>query len=531
MAEMKIMDSVIPFKCDNPDCGKVYDQDSFAKAIVLWGFMILFSEENETALVGLTCTDCKKTSLNKYWASEGIGFLYGMWRYLKENGLVGSDIEFRNGWFGKYFSAQHLIESELIDGPWPNTDPKDKIVYSIPQDITLEKYSKKLNNSIPFTLIEDDIPEVLEIENGQSYKAILRTVPNPGRISNGDFNDYGIDRILLNPDHETINTVLTSLIEPNYSLYEPEYEKNPIAPEFPKTTWHRKDLTAEEENQLLDQNSLLVEERDGFELSPYSWKRKSFQDNVDNFLNDSRRIRNKVDCEQIVVNRLINKYARILYGGPQSFEEARTLLREVVEMEEADTPLSYIIDEEDIPDPTAPELVWYIDGGKLMDRWNMTANEILNLIRSRILFAHDSISSKKVTNNSLKPKFVAGLTMGNVDQQKLAMQRLQFNQAFIEDFEKKYPEIKARLQYNDQTVAVPSRKMTPKELLQENLRELAKKMRAQNPEMTFISFTKTKEYDDCIKGYEDLLPTTERGLRNWFKEVGFDPKSGRRPGT
>jgi hypothetical protein len=111
------------------------------------------------------------------------------------------------------------------------------------------------------------------------------------------------------------------------------------------------------------------------------------------------------------------------------------------------------------------------------------------------------------------------------------MQRLQFNQALIKDFEKKYPEIKARLQYNDQTVAVPSRKMTPKELLQENLRELAKKMRAQNPEMTFISFTKTKEYDDCIKGYEDLLPTTERGLRNWFKEVGFDPKSGRRPGT
>jgi hypothetical protein len=531
MAEMKIMDSVIPFKCDNPDCGKEYDQDSFAKAILLWGFIILFSEENETALVGLTCTDCKKTTLNKYWASEGIDFLYGMWRYLKENGLVESDIEFRNGWFGKYYSAQHLIESDLIDRPWPNTDPKDKVVYSIPQDITLEKCSKKLNDSIPFTLIEDDIPEVLEIENGQRYKAILRTVPNPGRISNGDFNDYGIDRILLSPDHETINTVLTSLIKPNYSLYEPEYEKNPISPELPITTWHRKDLTEEEENQLLDQNNLLVEERDGFELSSYSWKRKSFQDNVETFLGESRRIRNKVDCEQIVVNRLINKYARILYGGPQSFEEARNLLREVVEMEEADPPLSYILDEEDIPDPTEPELVWHIDGGKLMDRWGMTANEIINLIRYRILFAHDVITARVVKYGTLHPKLIAGLTMGDINQQKLSMQRLQFNQKLIEKIEKKYPEIKARLQVNAQTVAVPSRKMTPKELLQENLRELANKLLAENPAMTFTSFIKTKEYKECIKGYENLVPKTERGVRYWLDESNFDPKSGRRPGT
>lgn len=530
MADMKILDSVLPFKCDNPDCGKEYDQEKFAKALSFWGFIYLTDDDNEAALVGLTCTKCKKTTLKKYWASIGLEFVFSLWKHLKDNGLIGSSITFGNAWCGKYYSAQHLIESGIIDGPLPNTDSKNTATYSIPQDVTLEEYTKQLNKALPFSLIEEDIPHVLDIENRLGYKSIFRTLPNPG-ANMADNIDYGIDSILLEPTHEKANAILCGLLKPNYHLYSKIFKENKDYSEFPLVSWQRRELPEEEEKPLLAQNDLGVEEYEGFLTSPLSWQRKSFQDNVEAFLDDLKGIRNRVDCEQIFVNELINKHGRVLYAAPKSLEEARSGLEEWAEMENAESWEEYILGENNVADPSDGIPVRYINGGRLMDKWGVGGHEIIKMIQDKGLVAHDSVRSRIVSSGQtgFKPKWLGHLSMGDKDRQKKMIQRLLFDPSMIAAFEKQYPELANEVKDDTQTEVTIPEKMTPKEAVIECCRETARRIVDQEPDITLPRIIKTDAIKRCFEGTGVDIPK-ESGFRNWLKGI-YKPVKGRRKGS
>jgi hypothetical protein len=533
MADMKILDSVLPFKCDNPDCGKEYDQEKFAKALSFWGFIYLTDDDNEAALVGLTCTKCKKTTLKKYWASIGLEFVFSLWKHLKDNGLIGSSITFGNAWCGKYYSAQHLIESGIIDGPLPNTDSKNTATYSIPQDVTLEEYTKQLNKALPFSLIEEDIPHVLDIENRLGYKSIFRTLPNPG-ANMADNIDYGIDSILLEPTHEKANAILCGLLKPNYHLYSKIFKENKDYSEFPLVSWQRRELPEEEEKPLLAQNDLGVEEYEGFLTSPLSWQRKSFQDNVEAFLDDLKGIRNRVDCEQIFVNELINKHGRVLYAAPKSLEEARSGLEEWAEMENAESWEEYILGENNVADPSDGIPVRYINGGRLMDKWGVGGHEIIKMIQDKGLVAHDSVRSRIVSSGqtSFKTKWLGHLSMGDKDRQKKMIQRLLFDPSMIAAFEKQYPELANEVKDDTQTEVTIPEKMTPKEAVIECCREQARQLLSDGTCKTITAVLKhTNNCSSCFEGDNEKYKVGERRLRNWLEGLNYDTKGYRRKGT
>ena len=157
MPELQLHDDVLPFKCDNPDCEEEYDSESFAKVIMLWGFICLISEENEVALVGLTCPKCKKTTIQKYRGSVAMQFVWTVQETLKYKFMINGNFPLKDWWGQKYYSATHLYDLGFIEAPDIKQDSSNDIIYYPLSEIKFLEYSDELSENSPFSLNEEDV--------------------------------------------------------------------------------------------------------------------------------------------------------------------------------------------------------------------------------------------------------------------------------------------------------------------------------------------------------------------------------------
>ena len=556
MNKMKTMDSVIPFKCDNPDCGKEYDQDLFAQAILLWGFIVLFSEDDEFALVGLTCTDCKKTTIQKYHASVAIRFIWELKSHLIKKHCFSNFLPFDEKWNGKYFSPAHLAEAGFIDIPHQETDREHDVAYHIPDEVAIEGYSETLQKSWPFFLRESEIHYFLSIENDQGYKALPRTLfkkpegcpPLPPELSYPD-----IDSMLIDQNYETVNAHLQRLILPNLSLYDKIDEgflEDESCIEFQGNKWIRKKLTEKEKKTLIGKNDLLLGEYSDFSIGPLAWKRKEFQLNFQEFIDKLKVIRNRINFELIFRNDLINKYGRKFYYKTKTTAEEREdqlakqkglqvdLDREKIIQRYG---LAGITNEGSLVMTRSIPMNW-ITGPQLMERMVLNAFGIINLIQHYELIAYDVFCSVIIDKISLNPTLIEKLTTGDIEQQKIAMQRLCFhpdNIAAFEDYHSYHTSEplaleKMEMELSPQPDTMPPApvKKTLKEEVMECCQETAKRIVAENRDqrMTLKQILSNDEFKKCYEGKDAYTPTSDSGWRNWLKGI-YSPKRGRIKGT
>jgi len=550
MTEIQMHDDVLPFKCDNPECGKEYDSKLFAEIILLWGFIYLISEKDNVALAGLTCTECKKTTVHKYRASVAMDFVWNMQTNLKENYQVNQTGSLRGWWSGKYFSADNLLSLDLIENSYSETESTDKIIYALPDEIKFDGYSKKLHEQNPFSLVENDLTSLLNIENNEFYKAIPRVWPYVDFKFDFSYKiPFNLDVMLLDKSNENINNCLQRILRPNKSLrinpfdgLTPERigkliaeskQQFELAMSFTANglSWDRKKLQKDEEKLLLAENDLPIEEWVHFKIGSLSWKRKEFQDNIDKFFDDLEKVRNKIDCEQIFKNHLINKYGRIFYYKTRIAEEVKANIEEAMVIEEAGGMETYLFGD-DLDDSSEQIPLRFISGSDLMEKWNMDAYGIIHLIKNHGLLAYDTIYSVSINKNSFHPAFIAELTNGDLEKQKKTMQRLRFDPVNIEEYEQQYPEIlKATIKKDSQTDTRTPSKMTSKEMVIECCRETARQFLAEDSDMTISAILRTtNEFEACFKGKEEYR-VGERRLRNWLENLEYDDSGGRRKGT
>ena len=549
MAKIQIIDSVLPFKCENQDCGKEYDIHDFGDVVLLWGFIFLIAEEDEMALVGITCPKCKKTTLCKYRATQALGFLWEIWGHWESNNHVDSNIKIKQRWCGKYFSAQHLFDIGLIEDNFSEKNVENAISYTVPKEVILEEYSKQLNESFPFLLIESHIPYLLEIENHQGYKVMPRTLRNPG-IYNPNGINYGWDRVLLSREFDFINILFMDSLYPNYQLYDKEdLPPDPNWPEFPNFKWNKKNLSEDEMKPLLDKNDLLLEEHEHFCIGDLGYKRKAFQENVGGFVEELKFMRNRINFELIFRNALLNKYGRKIYYKTRSLEEDRYDYDELAEIERAGGPEAYLLDEYvDGPSNLIP--VKTLSGEQLMEKWGMDAYELINLIQNHGLTAYDSVHSAHINNNSFHPALIAELTTGDLEVQKVSMQRLRFDPVKVATFEDYYGEQLGLKKMEPENMSHPSQviideKENEFQVPDDELQPVPKKEKSRvkamrccqiratqlwdkNPDLTIKAVANHKTIMDCFKetGY---LFDGYRTRHDWVKDCAPKKKPAGRP--
>ena len=287
MADMDVHEKVFPFVCDNPACKKEYNLEGFAHVVALWGFIYL--TRGEHCLIGLVCPDCNHTSLKKFSA-------------VKPDLLIG-DIE-KTGIVHSLrsvvpFSPKILCDMSSVSISDLQEDEADHNCYRIPFGFQpLTPYPLYIQDEFPYSINEENIPSLLEIENEEGFKAVPRIVPGKSVYLQTDAWLIESDASDVIPPEtlEAIDAVLSALVNTNNAKkYGPSMEHLKIHYEH------------------IIQNDLSIEEYNNMDIGVFSWQRNTFISGLPEFLEEYKRIRNLKDFELILYDALINKYARKFY--------------------------------------------------------------------------------------------------------------------------------------------------------------------------------------------------------------------------
>ena len=286
MSEIELCEEILPFVCGNPECQKKYDLNLFTEVALLWGFIYLVSEDDETAIIGMTCPDCTKTTLRKYTADTAI-LLHT--KLNKEALRCGQP----KGPFGRpsfdiciYFSSTLLKDAKFISHTFPQDIKDGEPHYTVPEILQWSRFSSCLKYP-HYVIPESILPYMCDIENNHRYKAIPRVVDTQSSYLPFDciWSDEG-----FNAKNETLVQYLV------------------------KPTSHRDTSSTKYEHMVL--NDLSDEEFDTLGLDLLGFQRQEFIDNIESLLEEGWDVRNRIDFEIIFRNELINKYARKMYFGP-----------------------------------------------------------------------------------------------------------------------------------------------------------------------------------------------------------------------
>ena len=293
MAEMRVHKKVFPFICGNSKCKTEYNIKRFTDVALFWGFIYLTDRKNN--LIGITCPDCHHTTVRKYTISTP-DFSPEI---IEEQGTsIKSidNIEYEaTPNIKQYvpFSINILEHFSLID----KADIKqgaEQAIYKVPFGFEpVAPYSPFMRKELKLAIQESSLRSICDIENKKNLKALPRIVDSNSIYKN-------IDTLLFlvsNPGAfslDEIDNMLTPLILPS------DYGSNNI----PDTFKH-----------MVKNNLSLKEFRDmDFELM--NGRNRNFSEELINFLKELTSIRNRIDCEIIFRDKVINKYARILYYSP-----------------------------------------------------------------------------------------------------------------------------------------------------------------------------------------------------------------------
>jgi transcriptional regulator with PAS, ATPase and Fis domain len=287
MAELKIYDQFFPFKCDNPECDEEYDLEGFIDVALLWGFIYLTDKQHD--LFGITCPDCFHTTLRKYPVN-----IPDFSIEILERQANGPNIK-----YFVPFSPKILADLALIEAPRLLDGEKLSDSYQIPFGFEPRVYSRYAYDEYRFFIGDRVIPELLEIENNQKYKVFPRIV---------EFNSIyaQFDQSLIEFDHTNIMSedYLTDIDTSVKVLIELSYRRTLGSEQnFIRTTYDH-----------MIHSDLSEELYKDLDISNYwSWQRDAFQKNINAFIEEYKRLRNRIDFELICYSKLINKFARLFY--------------------------------------------------------------------------------------------------------------------------------------------------------------------------------------------------------------------------
>jgi hypothetical protein len=297
MSKMEVHDRVFPFVCNNTECGHKFDLNDFVEVIQFWGFIFMINQGN--MLMGITCPHCQKTTIRKY-PSVPVDFSI-------------PDLSSRAGFTSNYvpFSYKILLELSLVDFEKALTQ-EHKNPYGIPYGFPLLNICLSfINDTLPIMVEEHEVPILLDIENNNGLKAFPRVVPDNSvyRILDWFLIYCKMPHAISENDARKLNGMLATHIDSTRpgSMY--------CTPEV-KTRYSHLIV-----NNLTDNDYRDMFVNGEFIGESIIWE--SFIETISEFLGDYAKLRNHIDFEIIHKNELINKYARLLYVNPGSFEANR----------------------------------------------------------------------------------------------------------------------------------------------------------------------------------------------------------------
>ncbi|MBF0234923.1 MAG: hypothetical protein HQK65_18095, partial [Desulfamplus sp.] len=268
MAQIKLHDTLLPFTCNTPQCKKEYDLSLFTEVSLLWGFIYLVSEDDEEAVIGLTCPYCYKTTIRKCLADVAVLLHAKIQKQIK----VTTDIYYQLN-NSAYYSPEILKELGLIKHKYNINITNGEKQFIIPQNINSQQHK---------AITESSLPSLCDIENTHRFKAIPRIIIYYNKL----------ECILSGEEDYKLNECILNLIKHNNT----HWNDNPSV-QFKHMITN--DLTEEEYHELYLQNM--------------AFDTKQFKDNIGDFISTTRIMRNCIDYEIISRNSIVNRYARKIY--------------------------------------------------------------------------------------------------------------------------------------------------------------------------------------------------------------------------
>ena len=166
MSELKLNDTVFPFKCEHTKCDKKYDIGQFKDIALLWGFIYL--THGEYKLIGLTCPHCHFTTISKYkYFTPDFSV-----KLLQDGNIFSSDFS-----FFVPFSLAILVESNLLSASVLEQECNSEFNYHIP-DFAPPRvaYPDKIKTEFPYSIAEEIVRDLCKLEYKEKVKAIPRIV-------------------------------------------------------------------------------------------------------------------------------------------------------------------------------------------------------------------------------------------------------------------------------------------------------------------------------------------------------------------
>jgi len=296
---MQVHEKVFPFVCENPDCKKKYDIKRFHNVIKLWG--LIYLENDEYSLVGITCPECLKTTLRKYkYPSKfRLEFYYSLFDEERINiittyqlyspGILSSLGLISPPKFQKSNNEQRLYKADLIKG-------------------LAVDYTKTFQHKGLIPVDEANILIYLNIENEQGLRVFPRVVLDHNFIEQYATLEFdSADKLT----HDMVKNIMGNFRMELFRRYHIETDK--VKPNIGTASVYDRKIN----------NDMTSGEFDNLHLRSIDYNNLEFRDNLFNLVKEYNLLRNKTDYELNYRNSFLNKHARIFHQLVVGSEEQK----------------------------------------------------------------------------------------------------------------------------------------------------------------------------------------------------------------
>ena len=323
MDEFKSAENIFPLICGSNECNREFDLERFKKVASLWG--LIFLNDSDCAQIGITCPDCLHTTVKKYPLQKGYALLSEF-----EN-----SIPFNKGHTKKLslkyfvpFSTKILKDLSLIDNDLLKSNGDTEVLHHFRIPFGFEPirfYPESIASEFPYSIDENLINTLVEIENTEKYKALPRVIPHQSiyRITDEFLIELNQSDKINNGVLQDINETLVNLITPTFRVEIDSAAEN-----------HGQNY----EHMIL--NDLTPDEIKNLDLSLTAWESKVFQEEIGEFIREYKILRNQIDFEIIYRKEFLNKWARKFYYDQEHFQQTALEAEDLLASNEEDFGIS-----------------------------------------------------------------------------------------------------------------------------------------------------------------------------------------------
>ena len=176
MGRIESSDQIFPFQCNNQECNREYDLKRFSNVASLWGLIFLSNSGN--AFMGITCLDCFHSTVKNYPLQKGYALLSEIEKINIQPGNsyhIKQKLTYFVPFSVKILSNLSLVENKALQSD--NVDGANNHL-RIPFGFEpIRSYPELISSEFPYSINENLINTIVEIENTEKYKTLPRIVP------------------------------------------------------------------------------------------------------------------------------------------------------------------------------------------------------------------------------------------------------------------------------------------------------------------------------------------------------------------